>query len=81
MDATTLREKLAAIDQSQVLRFFDSLDEAGKEQLRRQLLSLDLGEIDELAEQHVRHKTPVHIPATIEPVQAYPRRPHAGQER
>ena len=81
MDATTLREKLAAVDQCQVLRFFDSLDERGREQLRRQLLALDLGEIDELAEQHVRHKTPMHIPAAIEPVSAYPRRPHAGQER
>ena len=81
MDATTLREKLAAVDQDQVLRFYDDLDTAGRDRLRGQLLALDLGEIDELAERHVRHKTPLHIPQKIEPVQAYPRRPRAGQER
>src|SRR2546423_12708518 len=77
-DTTTLREKLAAVDQQQVLRFFDQLDPAGKDKLRRQLLALDLGEIDELAEKHVRHKSPVAIPTNIQPVQIYPRRPQAG---
>src|SRR2546421_7136211 len=80
-DTTTLREKLAAVDQQQVLRFFDQLDAAGKDKLRRQLLALDLGEIDELAEKHVRHKLPVAIPTNIQPVQIYPRRPQAGQEK
>src|SRR5439155_23502971 len=80
-DTTTLREKLAAIDQDQVLRFFDQLDSAGKDKLRRQLLALDLGEIDELAEKHVRHKSHVAIPQNIRPVQAYPRAPGPGQER
>src|SRR4051794_31040574 len=80
-DATTLRERLTAVDQQQVLRFFDSLDAAGKDKLRKQLLALDLDEIDELAEMHVRHKTPVAIPKDIQPVQMFPRRPRAGQER
>jgi UDP-N-acetylglucosamine/UDP-N-acetylgalactosamine diphosphorylase len=81
-DATaTLRERLTAVDQQQVLRFFDSLNPAGKDKLRKQLLALDLDEIDELAEMHVRHKTPVAIPKDIQPVAMYPRRPHAGQER
>ncbi len=78
---TTLRERLSAVDQQQVLRFFDALDAAGKDKLRKQLLALDLDEIDELAEMHVRHKTPVAIPNDIQPVQMYPQRPHAGQER
>src|SRR4051812_36569044 len=80
-DANTLREKLTATGQPQVLRFFDQLEEPRKEKLRKQLLALDLGEIDELAETHVRHKAPVAIPQKIEPVQIYPRRPRAGQER
>ncbi|MEA2710305.1 MAG: UDP-N-acetylglucosamine/UDP-N-acetylgalactosamine diphosphorylase [Phycisphaerales bacterium] len=80
-DATTLREKLAAVDQQQVLRFYDQLDAAGKDRLRAQLLALDLGEIDELAEKHVRPKSPLTIPAKIEPVQTYPRRPRPGQEK
>jgi UDP-N-acetylglucosamine/UDP-N-acetylgalactosamine diphosphorylase len=81
MDPTTLRENLAAVDQQQVLRFYDQLDAAQKDRLRAQLLALDLGEIDELAEKHVRHKTPVPIPHDIEPVQAYPHRPRPGQEK
>src|SRR5688572_2975931 len=81
MDATTLREKLAAVDQQQVLRFYDQLDAQAKDRLRAQLLALDLGEIDELAEKHVRHKSPINIPEKIEPVKAYPRRPAPGQEK
>src|SRR5688500_4660904 len=81
MDATTLRENLAAVDQQQVLRFYDQLDTPGKDRLRAQLLTLDLGEIDELAEKHVRHKSPIPIPHDIEPVQANPRRPRPGQEK
>ena len=80
-DTTTLRDRLAAVDQQQVLRFFDQLDPAGKDKLRRQLLALDLGEIDELAEKHVRHKSPVAIPSNIQPVQMFPRRPRPGQEK
>jgi UDP-N-acetylglucosamine/UDP-N-acetylgalactosamine diphosphorylase len=80
MDATTLREKLAAVDQAQSLRFFDQLETAGKDKLRTQLLALDLGEIDELAEKHVRHKSAIPIPSDIEPVKAYPRNPRADQE-
>ena len=80
-DATTLRERLTAIDQQQVLRFYDHLDEAGKSKLRGQLLALDLGEIDELAEKHVRHKTPVTIPKDVQPVKMYPRKAAPGQEK
>ncbi|HYO08259.1 MAG TPA: UDPGP type 1 family protein [Tepidisphaeraceae bacterium] len=82
MDSTTtLREKLTATDQQQVLRFHDQLDERGKERLRKQLLALDLGEIDELAEKHVRHKSPIPLPARIEPVKTYPRTAGPGQEQ
>jgi UDP-N-acetylglucosamine/UDP-N-acetylgalactosamine diphosphorylase len=78
---TTLKESLAAIDQQQALRFYDQLDSSGKDNLRRQLLALDLAEIDELAEKHVRHKSPIAIPQDIHPVKAYPRRPGPGQEQ
>ena len=81
MDATTLREKLAAIDQKQVLHFYDQLDEPHRQQLRKQLLALDLGESDELAERHVRHKAPVQIPTNIEPVRAFPNRPGSDEEK
>jgi UDP-N-acetylglucosamine/UDP-N-acetylgalactosamine diphosphorylase len=80
-DVATLREQLAAVDQQQVLRFYDRLDDAGKDNLRRQLLALDLDEIDELAEKHVRHKSTFRIPQKIEPVRMYPRQAARGQEK
>jgi UDP-N-acetylglucosamine/UDP-N-acetylgalactosamine diphosphorylase len=81
MDATTVREKLAAVDQQQVLRFYDSLDTSQKDRLRAQVLALDLGEIDELAEKHVRHKVPLAIPQNVQPVKVYPRKPGADQQK
>lgn len=81
MDTSKLREQLNAIDQQQVLRFHDALDAAGKEKLGAQLAALDLDEIDELAEKHVRHKSTFALPTDIQPVPIYPRRPKAGQER
>jgi UDP-N-acetylglucosamine/UDP-N-acetylgalactosamine diphosphorylase len=81
MATTNLREQLTAVDQQQVLRFFDALDAAGKKKLGEQLAALDLGEIDELAEKHVRHKSSIAIPKDIRPVTMYPRKPQAGQER
>ena len=81
MDATTLREKLAAIDQQQVLHFYDQLDEPARQTLRKQLLALDLGEIDELAEKHGRHKSQVAIPTDIQPVRAFPNRPRNDEEK
>ena len=78
---TTLKESLAAIDQQQVLRFYDQLESPARTSSARQLLALDLGEIDELAEKHVRHKSPIPLPKNIEPVKAYPREPAPGQEQ
>jgi len=77
----TLRKELLGIDQSQVLRFFDGLDNVGREKLHRQVAALDLGEIDELAEMHVRHKSTIALPTKIEPVKTYPRAAGPGQER
>jgi UDP-N-acetylglucosamine/UDP-N-acetylgalactosamine diphosphorylase len=40
-----------------------------------------LGEIDELAEKHVRHKTPPPIPNDIQPIRAYPRTPRDEEQK
>src|SRR5688572_16720522 len=79
-DAPTLAEQLTAVDQQQVLRFEGELTDPSKQKLRRQLLALDLDEIDELAEKHVRHKSTFAIPKHIEPVKMYPRSPASDQE-
>src|SRR4051812_44562844 len=80
-EMTTLRERLAAVDQSQVLRFYHQLADPQKHRLLRQIQALDLDEIDELAEKHVRHKSAVALPKDIRPVTMYPRRPGPRQER
>ena len=57
-----LREKLTAIGQDHVLRFYDGLDPAGRVKLAKQLAALDLDDIAELAESHVRNKPPIPLP-------------------
>src|SRR5256714_1178784 len=80
-DVASLRQKLISIGQSNVLRFWDQLDEAGKQKLVKQHSSLDLDTIAELAETHVRHKPPINLPKSIEPAKAYPRQPGPEQRR
>src|SRR4051812_9495438 len=80
-DFNTLRQQLQGVDQAQVLRHFDRLDSSGKEKLTRQLAALDLDEIDELAEKHVRHKSTFALPSKIEPVKIYPRKPAPDQQK
>jgi UDP-N-acetylglucosamine/UDP-N-acetylgalactosamine diphosphorylase len=80
MDAS-LREKLAAVDQQEPLRFWDQLDETARTKLRKQLQSLDLGEIDELAEKHVRHTLAPPLPTDIQPVRAFPHRPITAEQQ
>jgi UDP-N-acetylglucosamine/UDP-N-acetylgalactosamine diphosphorylase len=79
MEIAVLRDKLRRAGQSQVVRFFDRLPDAGKRTLVSQLDALDLDDIAELAESHVRHKAHIALPKKIEPVQAYPRTPRADQ--
>ena len=64
---------LQSIDQSAVLRFWDSLDEAGRAKLGGQLSALDLPHIARLADEYVVNKPHVALPADIQPVKAYPR--------
>ena len=75
MDITTLRQRLKKIGQEQVLRFYDSLEPAGKSKLSGQIESLDLSAISELAETYVRNKPAAELPRDIQPVPAYPRTP------
>ena len=79
MDVAVLRDKLNRAGQPQVLRFFDQLPGAGKQKLAAEIEALDLDDIAELAESHVRHKPHFPLPQKIEPVQMYPRVPGPDQ--
>jgi UDP-N-acetylglucosamine/UDP-N-acetylgalactosamine diphosphorylase len=75
MNETTLRQKLASIQQEQVLRFWDELDDVGRRRLAGQLEALDLDLIADLAETQVRQKAQIPLPKDIQPAPAYPRVP------
>lgn len=77
MSASPLESKLASIHQSPVLRFFNTLPDAGKKKLSLQLAALDLDATADLIETQVKVKAPAAIPQHIEPVTTYPREPGA----
>ena len=75
MDINTLRGRLSAAGQEQVLRFADRLPPAGRDKLASQLAALDLNLIPRLADEYVRRKPELHLPKEIRPVEIYPRVP------
>src|SRR5215213_9135798 len=81
MSDTALRQKLESINQGHVLRFVDSLDLTGRAKLMKQLESLDLDALAELAETQVRNKAPLPLPKDIQPVKTYPRVPGPDQQQ
>jgi len=81
MDLDTLRSKLRQINQSDVLRFWDQLDEAGRKKLLAQLTALNLDHIPELVENYVIHKPHVALTTKLEPVKVYPRHPAPEQQK
>ena len=81
MAAAELAAELQKIGQGDVLRFYDSLDPAGKKKLDDQLRGLNLALIAELADEYVRNKPHIAIPKDIQPVKAYPRQPRDDQRQ
>ncbi|HEV2292672.1 MAG TPA: UDPGP type 1 family protein [Tepidisphaeraceae bacterium] len=79
MNEAALKQKLESIGQGHVLRFADSLDPARRSKLTKQLESLDLDAITELAESHVRSKPPLPLPKDIQPVKPFARVPAPDQ--
>lgn len=79
MGDAQLRDKLASIGQSAVLRFVEQTGGEPRRRLLNQIKLLDLDVIAELAETHVKRKAPHPIPHNIEPVKAFPRKPGPDQ--
>ncbi len=77
MEIKQLRDRLRAVGQERVLRFWDELPEDRKAKLKAQLEALDLENIAELAESQVRSKATVALPTDIRPLTPYPRQPGA----
>ena len=80
MDIAGLRRQWEQVGQGQVFRFFDALDEAGRDNLATQLRQFDPNYLSGLAAQYVTNKPAVTIPKEIHPAEAFPREPRAHQE-
>ncbi len=80
MDVNALRQSLGAIGQSGVFRFYDKLDEKGKEQLTRQLSALDAPALAKLVDEYVKQKPHMTLPANLAPVKVFPRTPEPNQK-
>jgi UDP-N-acetylglucosamine/UDP-N-acetylgalactosamine diphosphorylase len=81
MDVETARRKLTSIRQQNVVRFFDKLTSEGKGKLLRQIESLDLDYLAQLADEYVKRKPAAELAHAIEPVRAYPRKADAAREQ
>jgi UDP-N-acetylglucosamine/UDP-N-acetylgalactosamine diphosphorylase len=73
--------KLSSIDQSNVLRFYDSLSDTGKKKLDAQLAALDLDALKGVVETQVKVKAQIPIPQNIQPVDAFPNTPREDQKQ
>ncbi len=72
-------QTLAAVDQSHVLKFYDQLDDAQREQLLSQVEGIDWPEVARLIESHVLKTPELHLPTNIEPAPCYPHTPSDDQ--
>lgn len=72
MSTSANQERLSSIGQSGVLRFYDSLDDAGKAKLDAQLAALDTDTLPGLVDGYVKNKPKLDLPTDIKPVKAYP---------
>lgn len=79
LDIPGLRRKLTELGQTHVLKFYESLDTVARQNLTRQLQSLDFQNLPELVDQYVRQKPALALPTNFEPVPAYPRTPDAAR--
>ncbi|MFN4242749.1 MAG: UTP--glucose-1-phosphate uridylyltransferase [Tepidisphaerales bacterium] len=74
-DLQQIREQLRAIGQEHVLKFWPQLSETGRAKLLGQLAEQNLPLLARLAEDYVRNKPKVELPAQILPPKVYPRVP------
>lgn len=77
---TTAQQTLASIGQEHILRYYDELDDAGKDQLLSQIEGIDWQEVGRLIETHVKHKPEFKLPENVAPAPWYPHKPGPDQQ-
>lgn len=75
MTLDALKPKLAAINQTAVLRFANQLTTDQQQKLAAQLNALKLDHLPQLVQEYVKNKPHVPLPKDIKPVKAYPYHP------
>lgn len=75
-----LKHELSAIGQQSALRFYEELDQAGKDRLASQLSSLNFRSLPELIETYVKGKYSPPLPADIKPITPYPQHPQSAEQ-
>jgi UDP-N-acetylglucosamine/UDP-N-acetylgalactosamine diphosphorylase len=80
MQVDTLK-KIQQYNQAHLLKFRDSLDLAGQEQLDAQLETIDWDTLDTLIKEYVLQKPQVKIPENLEPAPYYPIKPENEQQQ
>lgn len=71
-DLKEIRDVLEAHGQTHLLAFYDQLPEPRQRNLLEQIAAIDLKQLDELIESHVKHAPEVALPENIEPVDVIP---------
>ncbi len=81
MANTALTQKLAGTGQEHLLRFYNDLAPERQARLEAQVSALDIGLMNQLADEYVKRKPELHLPKDIRPVTAYPRKPGDDQKK
>ena len=77
-----LQKKIEKAGQGHLLKYFDTLTEAGQEKLISQLEDIDFDKIPELVEKYVVNRPKTEIPDDLAPASYYPAKPeNAEQEK
>jgi UDP-N-acetylglucosamine/UDP-N-acetylgalactosamine diphosphorylase len=88
MSTATLHDRLAAVrstldsvEQSHILHFYDTLDEAQKNSLLAEIEAIDWPEVARLVETYVKSKPKFELPKNVEPAPYYPQVPATPELR
>ncbi len=80
MDLESVKCNLEKYGQTQLLRFYDGLDECGRKKLLEQLAELDYAELDRLIREYVLVKPQTSIPDDLQPAPFFPLAPRTPEE-
>jgi UDP-N-acetylglucosamine/UDP-N-acetylgalactosamine diphosphorylase len=73
--------ELTKHNQQHLLKFFNELDESGKEKLLAQIEQIDFNTLDSKIKEYVKNSAPTKLPSKIEPAPVYTAEPKLAAEK